>query len=179
VAHRRAPAGSEFRQEQKQEDEVDIIKGGKDVKLKPLKQWICDSCGEIIKKPENGWFEWYINDNTNIEEGFRIVHHQKACMYAAKSLRKQNKLVADLNLTDVIGPNGLADSLFRIELSEKGVYKIKDLREFVEILRRLHVPYWEEARRYWDKAHKDGFHDACDYGENALLSILNEYAEHD
>jgi uncharacterized protein YlaI len=25
------------------------------MKLKPLKQWICDSCGELIKKPEDGW----------------------------------------------------------------------------------------------------------------------------
>ena len=146
------------------------------MKLIPLRQWICDSCGRIIEKPEDGWFEWY--SKKSIHSNFRIVHHHRSCMYDDQNLRKQNILVADLNLTDVIGTDGLANSLFRVELSEKGVYKIEDLKEFVEILRRLHVPYWEEARLYWDIAFREGFHDGCDFGENRLLSILNEYGEH-
>lgn len=31
------------------------------MKLTPLKQWICDSCGGIIEKPKDGWWE-YIHD---------------------------------------------------------------------------------------------------------------------
>jgi hypothetical protein len=26
--------------------------------LKPLQQWYCDRCGEIIEKPEDGWLHW-------------------------------------------------------------------------------------------------------------------------
>ena len=143
--------------------------------LKPLKQWICDSCGQTIKKPEDGWFEWYSNETTAREEGFRIVHHQKSCMYADTSLRKQNKFVADLNLTDVIGSDGLANSLFRIELAEKGKLGKINLLEYVEILRRLHIPYWEEARLYWDDALKAGEHDGCEFSENTLIEIIENY----
>ena len=26
--------------------------------LKPLKQFYCDSCNQIIEKPKDGWVEW-------------------------------------------------------------------------------------------------------------------------
>lgn len=28
------------------------------MELQPLKQWICDTCGEIIEAPHDGWLEW-------------------------------------------------------------------------------------------------------------------------
>ena len=147
------------------------------MKLTPLKQWICDSCGEIIEKPEEGWFEWYEDKKTSLGTGFRIVHHRNSCMYDDSMLNHQGKTTLDLNLKDVIGTDGLANSLFRIELSEKDIYTLADLKGFIEILRRLHIPYWEEARLYWDKAYRDGFHDGCDFSENTLLSVINEYRE--
>ena len=147
------------------------------MKLTPLKQWICDSCGEIIEKPEEGWFEWYEDKKTSLGTGFRIVHHRNSCMYDDSMLNHQDKTTLDLNLKDVIGTDGLANSLFRIELSEKDIYTLADLKGFIEILRRLHIPYWEEARLYWDKAYRDGFHDGCDFSENTLLSVINEYRE--
>jgi hypothetical protein len=50
---------------------------GKDVKLKPLQQSICDECGGLIKKVDDGWLEW-IDDSTTSIRGFRIVHVQGA-----------------------------------------------------------------------------------------------------
>ena len=147
------------------------------MRLRPLKQWICDSCGEIIKKPNDGWFEWYKDTKKSVERGFRIVHHKKECMYPSSQLKRQNRIVKDLNLTDVVGSDGLGHLLQWIELSEKDVYKIADMIEFVSIMRRLYLPYWEEARLYWDKAYKDGFHDGCDFSENQLLSIIDKYGE--
>jgi hypothetical protein len=133
------------------------------MRLEPLKQWLCDSCHEVIKAPEDGWFEWYSNNNTKYEEGFRIVHHKKSCMYDDNSLLRQNKSALDLNLTDAIGTNALANALFRIELSEKAKLGKINLIEYIEILRRLHIPYWEEARLYWDEALNAGEHDGCDF----------------
>jgi len=148
------------------------------MKLIPLKQWICDSCGEIIKKPEDGWFEWYTDEKTSFETGFRIVHHRESCMYDDGALIRQNRSPSHLALERVIGSAGLGYLLFSIELSEKkGVYKLADIEEFIEMIRRLHLSYWEEARLYWDKAYRDGFHDKCDFSENTLLSIINEYGE--
>jgi hypothetical protein len=147
------------------------------MRLIPLKQWICDSCGGIIENPEDGWFEWY--DSKDVFSNFRIVHHDSSCMYNEMDLKKRGIMVSSHSLDRMIGSNGLAYWLLEIELEEKGKVesKIRELTELVEILRRLHVPYWEEARLYWERAFKDGFHDGCDYGENTLLSIIKEYGE--
>ena len=40
---------------------------------------------------------------------------------------------------------------------------------------RLYLPYWEEARQYWDEALREGFHDGCDFSEDTLLRIIKEY----
>ena len=152
------------------------------MRLIPLKQWFCDSCGGVIEKPEDGWFEWCTKESTggkDIYADYRIVHHDISCMYNVANLSKKNIMVADHSLETVIGSDGLAYLLFEIELSEKGIagFKIRELKEFVGILRRLHIPYWEEARLHWDRAFKDGFHDGCDFGEKSLLSIIEEYRE--
>jgi len=145
------------------------------MRLIPLQQWYCDSCDGIIEKPEDGWFEWHSAKDYTISN-LRIVHHRRSCMYDEAALEEQGIMVADHHLSVVIGSGGLASWLFRIQLSETGKgHKIKNLVELVEILRRLHVPYWEEARLYWDRAYRDGFHDGCDFGEANLQSIIEEY----
>ena len=145
------------------------------MRLIPLKQWLCDSCGEVIEDPEDGWFEWHSAKDYTISN-FRIVHHRLSCMYNEAALKEQGIMVADHHLSVVIGSRGLAYWLFAIELSETGkASKIKNLVELVGILRRLHIPYWEEARLYWDRAYRDGFHDGCDFGESNLQSIIEEY----
>ena len=98
-------------------------------------------------------------------------------MYDEQALRKLNRVVKDLLLSDVVGTDGLANQLFQVELSEKGVYRFRDLKEFIEVLRRLHVPYWEQARLYWEKALKDGYHDGCDFSEKTLQSVIERYED--
>ncbi len=148
------------------------------MKLVTLKQWICDTCGEIIEKADDGWFEWYKDKKTSLNMGFRIVHHRQSCMYNDPVIERHNRMVADLNLTDVIGGDGLGALLFRMELSEtKDFNKLADIKEYIDIIRRLHLPYWEEARQYWHMALGDGFDDGCDYSEARLISIINEYGK--
>jgi hypothetical protein len=45
--------------------------------LRPLRQFICDACGEIIASPKAGWLEWRANADGHLE-GFHIVHHMAA-----------------------------------------------------------------------------------------------------
>ena len=47
------------------------------MKLIALRQWVCDECRELIRKPEEGYVEW-ITDKNDIRYGFRIVHHAPA-----------------------------------------------------------------------------------------------------
>lgn len=148
------------------------------MKLTPLKQWICDTCGEIIKQPKDGWFEWYSDRKAHLHTGFRIVHHKHPCQYDCEKLRQQNKTDLSECLTDVVGSDGLGSLLNMMALPENiSPYKLADIGEFAEIIRRLHLPYWEEARLYWKEARKDGFHDGCSVSEDTLLSIITEYGE--
>ena len=50
------------------------------MKLIPLKQFICDTCGGIINSPEEGWLEWLLDVNTtpHTNYGFKIIHHSSA-----------------------------------------------------------------------------------------------------
>ncbi len=146
--------------------------------LEPLEQWYCDSCGEVIETVNEGWLEWYRDikekSHNNKGKGFRIVHHDKRCMYNSKAMYQQGKLTADMHLDDYTGPNGLVNLLSKIQYEY-----VEDDAELVEIIRRLHVPYYEEARKYHDAADENGYFD----GENEItryttrtsMYILNNY----
>lgn len=148
------------------------------MKLIPLKQWICDSCGELIEKSEDGWWEYLHDRKTELVSGFRIVHAGGPCYYNEQEFRQKNISVGSTPLDHKLTSDGFGHMLHRLELSQtekiKEHYKITD---FTEIMRRLYLPYWEEARLYWEKAYQDGFHDKCGFSENDLLSIIDEYAE--
>jgi hypothetical protein len=148
------------------------------MKLEPLKQWICDSCGELINKPEDGWWEFLNDRKTNLVSGFRIVHHRKQCMYDDKSLRSEGKRVGDLELDHMLTSGGFGHMLQWLELSETGKIDERiEITEFTEIMRRLYLPYWEEARQYWEQSYKEGFHDKCGFSEGDLKNIIAEYGE--
>ncbi len=143
------------------------------MKLIPLKQWICDSCGGIIEKPEDAWFEWYLDRDTSYETGFRIVHAgQTSCRYDDRQLEQENKSPLDLPFATVLGPDGLGALLYLTEHTS-----FADLKEFIDIVRRLHIPYYEEARQYWKQAGRDGLFDGSEYTTKVLLSIINRYGE--
>jgi hypothetical protein len=136
--------------------------------LLPLKQWYCDVCEELIERPEQGMLQWYHDKDAagkSVERGFRIVHNAGFsprrptgdCYYVFEEHH-----FADEHLTGVLGTRGLLNLLSFIDVgpllnpSYRGP-QAADLRELTEIIRRLHVPYYEEARQYWDRAREDGF----------------------
>ena len=126
--------------------------------LEPLKQWICDSCSQVIESPEQGWLEWlWDQDDDRKAHGFKIVHHAmysprkstRGCYHYDDSVRR-----ADDYLNGYVGKDNLPALLAFLDPGEviASTYHgpdLKDMREFVEIIRRLHVPYYEEARLYW------------------------------
>ena len=144
-------------------------------KLIPLFQWICDSCGSVIETPEEGWFEWYSEMNSNICTGFRIVHHDIKCQYNEQSLYAQRLILHDLNLTDILGDDGLGYLTDFINDSIDGARKLKSISEITEIIKRVSIPYWEEARQYWKQARDIGYKPI--YTAQYLVSIINEFSE--
>lgn len=150
--------------------------------LKPLKQWICDFCEIIINSPEDGWVEWlHGKEIFNSCFGFKIVHN-----YGSSSLGKggcfhyrDEKCSSDAPLIRFIGEKGYVYLLSFLDLDPYVIpeYKgpcVKDIREFIEFMRRLTIPYYEEARLYFKKLHAD---DISIYHQEELKKIIQAYGE--
>lgn len=153
-------------------------------RLIPLQQWICDSCGEVIEKPEDGYVEWQEG-----MEKFRIVHHRgssprkpegRDCFYPA-ALRG-----GDTALPGLLGDVGRVQLTSWLDAGEEFTSdlrrRVKSLREWVVLFRRLQVPLFEEARLYFDKAVEDGRLDGANevyfyLPEHGLTDILEKYRE--
>ena len=133
--------------------------------LKPLSQFICDQCGLLIENADDGWLEWY-DDCENPAHGFRIVHAGRRCYYPERAD------ISDNHLIYFTGKDGLPILLNLFK--RKGV---ADQNELAEIIRRLHIPYYEEARRYWDRAVSEGMIDNEDYRQAELQAVIKEYGE--
>src|ERR1700761_7800981 len=115
-------------------------------KLEPLQQWYCDTCGQIIERPEHGYLEWKNKDVSTREDfrhlryGFRIVHN------AARSpLREERgrdgcfytnmERGGELPLTEFVGVSGLIYAVNWIDVGQAfdGTYRgpeVRDLREW-------------------------------------------------
>ena len=151
--------------------------------LEPLKQFICDTCHQVIETPEDGWLEWLTPSDeklTYTNQGFRICHHNGRCEKYQRHLD-----CSDNNLTDYVGELGLIllyqmmDIGKPFEIDYKGP-RVKDFREFTELLRRFTIPYYEEARQYWQEAISDGYlqqyTDVNIYKEYYLKAMIEHYS---
>lgn len=148
-----------------------IFEGEKEMKLNPLQQFICDECQGVIKKIDDGWVEWFDGDENPLH-GFRIVHASEAsprfeeggnCNYP------ENPNVSDHYLKVFTGPDGLAWLLAFFER------KLADPNELAEIIRRLHIPHYEEARHYLERAYTARIIDDKVYGQEDLKKVIKEY----
>ncbi len=148
--------------------------------LEPLQQWICDTCGQPIHRREDGWMQWLVDDDDRCTKyAFRIVHHLSAspkpgahgCYY-----REPAELyVADVPLPSCLGVDGLAHVLSFLT-DGAGV---RDVGAFVELIRRCHVPYYEEARRYLARMEYDGVIESTQsagmYTQDVLRYLVERY----
>lgn len=164
--------------------------------LVPLKQFICDTCGEVVKKPEEGWIEWI--SKSDFENGireihsFRIVHHYSFSPLATSNndgcYQHKGKIGhSDNHLNHFISDNykmakilGFLDMGPYHDPKYKGT-DITDMRQYIETVRRLTIPYYEEARLYWETALEDGyFQDANElwiYGVDNLKRLIEMYGD--
>lgn len=156
--------------------------------LEPLKQFYCDRCGRLIEQAEAGWVEFLSEPNGigRLYYGFRIVHHSGKCGSEKGCLRHFHRHGAgSIELDQFTGKNGINELLDFLdegdvlEPSFRGS-SVKDMREFVELARRLTVPYYEQARQYWQRALEDGWFDSnIDgiYGEATLKALIADYSK--
>ena len=154
--------------------------------LIPLQQWQCDVCGELIQRPEHGYLEW-LNYSDGRRYGFRIVHHAphsprrangKDCYYT------RAERGGDLDLPRFTGPVGLVKLLSWLDAGQEfdAAYRgagVADLREWVLLVKRLYLPYYEEARQYLPLAKESvefgHINEAFFYSPDTLRSIIEAY----
>lgn len=145
--------------------------------LKPLEQFICDTCGGIIEKPEDSYVE-FIRESGDLAHSFNIVHHAPKSPYYEEDNSSRSKNCyqhtneigrSDSHLNDFLGTKGIAYITSFIDVGEYHIpeydgVRFKNGREFATFIRRVQIPYFEEARHHFDKAIQDGLID----GQNEL-----------
>jgi hypothetical protein len=137
--------------------------------LKPLEQFYCDKCGDVIKQPDHGWLEWrhgVFSKHTDAQ--WRILHHSnsgKSCIpVKAPSGAKSYHLHHALEFAPA-----LVFSMIAIDPAEFDIFA-----------RRLLLPYYEQARFYIQQANSDGFFSRLNprcYSKESLIEIIERYAE--
>jgi len=159
--------------------------------LKPLEQFICDTCGEIINQPKDGWIEWISTGGKDGEtHSFRIVHHFTTSPFAKPNNNgcyQHSKLngAKDTHLDRFL--NSDMKMAYILKFLDVGIFhnpeyrgtNITDMRNYVETVRRLTIPYYEEARTLWDVAQQDGFfsddNELIIYSVSKLKSLIEKY----
>lgn len=151
------------------------------MKLIPLKQWYCDTCGKIIEKPEDGYVQFHYNED-HVYDDFIIVHHAPE-----SPLRKHGrdcyKYHSDCELKSFLGTHGLVEVLALLDPGPYHTPKFKErvinVRKWADFVRRLQLPYFEEARIYWERASADGYfgdsNEIYIYVPDKLKSMIEHY----
>lgn len=112
---------------------------------KPFSKWYCDVCGKEIIDEKKGYVIWRFENHKSYD--FKIIH-QKDC-----ELKDHSSSAA---LTEFLGENGLTYLLSKLsfgpikrQIGEDSQCQIVNFDEFVDFVRRLQIPYYEEARKYF------------------------------
>lgn len=152
-------------------------------KLRPLRQWLCDQCGLPILQAKDGWVEWTMDRSSKLwkSTGFRIVHHFIASPRRAPRGCYGDKDELTTHLHHVID-EGVSWGLELLGVGEPGGLgsrqtTVADLTEWAVLVRRLWLPFYEQARHYIERGvREDVVHlDSSFYAPDVLERIIEHY----
>jgi hypothetical protein len=115
------------------------------MRLQPLRQWYCDECGELIERPRDGTVAY---DSIREPSGewhavrFRIVHNGNVRNGECQGSPGGGAVLGDKLLEDLAGSRAIL-SMLGTQSSDP---------TWAEVVRRVAVPLYEEARRYFRAA---------------------------
>lgn len=143
------------------------------VPLQPLKQWICDRCAGLIERPEDGCVHWRRDEARRFYE-FTIIHRVRSSPLGGDFGCHPQRIEQDADVLVMLGHRGLVRLLAMMDVGRyhdpdgRDVGQVKDIRGWTEVFRRLHLPYYEEARLYFEEVRASGDFDGIN--EIALLN---------
>lgn len=115
------------------------------LRIKPLKQWYCDMCGELILSPSDGMVTARFDGK--LYHNFRIVHCGRC------TGRRFN---CSCSLKEFLGRDGLSFALSKLspgilltQRGDRGGIEVANIDAYVDLIRRLQTPHYEGARRNW------------------------------
>jgi len=112
----------------------------------PLTVWTCDACRDDITDPTNAFVIFNYDDQERAVD-FHIVHHNnygKRCDPPA--------MPGSIELSHLLGPDGLAQLLSFLSpgpIKGGSGATVGDLNGFVDLVRRVQTPWYEQARDFW------------------------------
>lgn len=142
--------------------------------LRPLEEFVCDECGQIIEDVADGYVVWRTEDECDCD--FKIIHKVSCDDESHPSSDSLEEFVGSrglIRLTGYFSPGPLI-------LNSQGSIRSglpKSMDEFTDFFRRLHVPYYEEARMKFSNPELQAEYYDCNellpYFEDALISICD------
>ena len=151
--------------------------------LTPLRQWICDSCHQTIESPKEGYVQWRTDNLRSF--GFSIVHHQAYSPRGPVGSCYDPEALSDLQLDKFLGADGLIYLLSLVDPGEHFVQTLEqpyvsDFRGWTEIVKRLQIPYYEEARQHFGQMEAEGYmsdaNEVSLYLPETLQDIIRRYS---
>lgn len=124
-----------------------------------LAPWTCDTCGQPIHNVDDGWVEWIEFKSPEGRKGrdLRLVHSRPAsptggrCQFNQQAERQRDGgIILDRQLSSFLGPDGLMDLLSLIAESRLPT------EDVLEMIKRLNIPGYEQARMHFDGAISEG-----------------------
>lgn len=146
--------------------------------LAPCQQFFCDTCGEVIESPSDGYVE-FSRDEAHLMHNFNIVHDNTRCRQDLGSSYSLERFLGRQGiglLSSWIHVGPITDTIGRDRSEYKSVI------EFAEFFKRLQLPYYEQARRYLMRAAGAGYIDGNATGSHdpqRLESIVTIFLEED
>lgn len=120
----------------------------------PLTTWFCDSCQEPITELNTALLAWDEDEDGRARE-FLIVHKNMNGRQCDPQQSRSPRFSSSNELEECVGPNGLTELLSLLSPGplageQDGFPRVANFDQFVDVVRRLHTPWYEEARRRFD-----------------------------
>lgn len=179
-------------------------------RLTPLEQFFCDACSKVIETPVDGLLTWRLGYEEKAAEfaivhnpkrstrpkgcavpGERVLKSVSLDWVAAPNLPPEHPLLDDYDgdddevIQEWLGAQRRANGLSYLigeflDPFRSREPRVESISEFTEILRRLHIPYYEEARVYFDLGlrHNEFIAEGSwPYTRTTLLGLIHKYGD--
>ncbi len=126
--------------------------------------WVCDRCHKQIVNKEDGVVAW---ESSNLNDAKNLCLLHRKC-------NVETEYLSDRNLKSFLGEDGLVNLL---EFISDDIFIDKE--EVLEMIKRLHVTGYEQARLYFDEALSEQVIDINGkeryYNKTTINTILEHY----